>query len=328
MRAVARHVVLRSIVVWLLLASLSACRWETIWYGAEYETSWIPQWDTNAVMIAAPAPHCGCLTVQNIQTLPVLVQSTLHGQLRSEILMHPGDVVYERFDWAGPFTEDVYQLSAFRIERNQDGTPSLNDDGNFVIADVEDAELPIRETLSLPRAARFDECEELACLFGGLKLDSAVNYQTIWAGAEVNVEKNWIEVAAPEPDCGCLTLTNRADDPLEARASFFGKRRGSELLQPGGRTRVRFDWAGPLAEDRYQIQAYDSNGMRQPIEQLQLPEESPVFRSCDDLACDYGDMGLNQGVASVGRVPAAEPPPSDPMPDGEPLTAAPPPADR
>jgi len=266
--------------------------------------------------------------VQNVQTIPVLVQSTFHGQLRSEILMYPGDVVYERFDWAGPFSEDVYHLSAFRVERNADGTPSLDANGNFVIADEADAELPIRDTLSLPREARFDECNELACLFGGLKLDSAVNYQTIWAGAEVNTDENWIEVAAPEPDCGCLTLRNRSVDPLEVRASFFGTPRGSTVLQPGELTRVRFDWAGPLAEDRYQIQAFGPDGAPQSTDLLAMPPDPPVFRSCDDLACEFGELGLNQGVASVGRSLADEPPLAAPMPDPEPLTAAPPPATR
>ena len=316
MRVVTRHLVLRSIVVWLLLASLSACRWETVWYGAEYETSWFSRWDINAIRLAAPAPHCGCLTVQNIQTIPVLVQSTFHGQPRSETLVDPGDVVYERFDWAGPFSEDVYLLNAFRIERNQDGTPSLDADGNFVIADEANAELPIRDTLSLPREARFDECDELACVFGNLKLDHAVNYQTIWAGAEINTDENWLEVAAPEPDCGCLALRNRGNDSLEVRASFFGNERGSTVLESGEQTRVRFDWAGPLAEDRYQIHVY-SDGVLRPIEQLQLPTEQPVFRPCDDLACDYGDLGMNQGVTAVGRTPQGVLPPSEQMPNAE-----------
>lgn len=310
MRTLARHTVLRSVAVWLLLTSLTACRWDHIWAGIEYRTGS----NENYIGLAAPAPHCGCLSIQNTygvdsdgdgriigdEALPIVVQATFHRQLRGQILLRPGEPLRERFDWGGPFSDDDYHLNAFRIELDQNRNPVTGSDGDYIIPD--EGELPIREALAMSREdrVRFNYCDELTCQFGSLRLDSGVNYQTIWAGIEIHAGRDWIDVAAPDPDCGCLTMANTSAQDIEIRATLFTAPIGSTILPPGGQTRVRFDWAGPLAEDRYRIQAFASgatwNATPLPIGVLELLHLPPIFMSCQRLACDVGDLNLNQAV--------------------------------
>lgn len=297
MNAFAHHPVLRIVTVWLLVASLSGCTSESVWSGARTMRdpdgkSWLE--------LAAPAPHCGCLDLEMNPTYDddgrgILLQTSFFGQPRGEALLQPGTPLYERFDWAGPLTRDVYHLKAFTIVWNEDGTPKEDMNGDYEIV----AELDIESALALPIDPRFRECGTLACQDAALQLDQAVNSQTIWAGAEVNSERNWIELAAPQPECGCLTMVNNDIEQrhIEVRAAFFTDPRGSTKLSPGEQTRVRFDWGGPLAEDRYRLQAFDAatpDGPPIDIRVLGLPHLPPLFMSCDELACEYGDLGLSR----------------------------------
>ena len=357
MRAVARHTVLRSVVVWVLLAPMSGCTWSTVWYGAEFYGG-----ARNRLELASQAPHCGCLALENVYQQPegdplwrrvtqrvtgwfgrstgeaarpgetILLRTTFSEQPRGETLLIPGESIDERFDWAGPDTDDRYHLQAFSIEWTDDTrtTPRKNSDGHYVIVDP----LPIERALAKPREPRFLECEELQCQYGELRLDQMVNYQTTWAGAEVNETAQSIELAAPEPQCGCVTLRNTTDHNVEVSATFFSRPRGrTVLLLAGEQTRALFDWAGPLGEDRYSIQAFnpdapepaapgpaasgpaasgpgasgpaasetdasetDASESNDPhsIDQLELLHLPPVFRDCEELACEYGALQMNQ----------------------------------
>jgi hypothetical protein len=332
MRAVARHTVLRSVVVWVLLAPMSGCTWSTVWYGAEFYGG-----SRNRMELASQAPHCGCLALENVYQQPegdplwrrvtqrvtgwfgqstgeaarpgetILLRTTFSEQPRGETLLIPGEPIDERFDWAGPDTDDRYHLQAFSIAWTDDTrtTPRKNSDGDYVIVDP----LPIERALAKPREPRFLECEELQCQYGELRLDQMVNYQTTWAGAEVNETAQTIELAAPEPQCGCVTLRNTTKHNVEVSATFFSRPRGQTvLLLPGQQTRALFDWAGPLSEDRYSIQAFnpdasgpaasetDASESDDPhsIDQLELLHLPPVFRDCEELACEYGVLEMNQ----------------------------------
>jgi hypothetical protein len=90
---------------------LVGCRYETVWSGAEYDSS------GKQLLVAADEPFCGCLRLKNVSRQPVMITSRLSGLFqRGSLVLQPNQESNEKFDWAGPRGGDRYILEAFTTD--------------------------------------------------------------------------------------------------------------------------------------------------------------------------------------------------------------------
>ena len=127
----------------------------------------------------------------------------------------------------------------------------------------------------------------------------ACRYEEIWAGAEYQQPEGTIRVASQEPLCGCATLTNTSNEVLSLRGTFRGTTVGTTKLQPKQALRFGFDWAGPMTDDVYIIDAYRENGTQVSLSTETTLKGPEPWDDCQTLNCPFGDLLLN--MASTGR---------------------------
>jgi hypothetical protein len=86
--------------------------------------------------------------------------------------------------------------------------------------------------------------------------------QAVWSGAAYNAKGDVLRLAADEPFCGCLDAKNTSNAPIviRSRVKLEGDQselaeRGRCVVRAGREIREPFDWAGPKAEDVYELDA-------------------------------------------------------------------------
>jgi hypothetical protein len=127
-----------------------------------------------------------------------------------------------------------------------------------------------------------------------------------------------ILVAALMPACGCLSLANIRDEAgglepdgsggIEVVASLEGKETGTIVLGSRQEHTEKFDWAGSLNSDRYQIVAYarrpdGSRGerLRQISRNVRFSQRALVSHPCQEPVCAFGPLALSSVVNERGQ---------------------------
>jgi hypothetical protein len=87
-----------------------------------------------------------------------------------------------------------------------------------------------------------------------LPLATCTRWQKVYSGVEYSPDGNTLKIASAG-SCGCVTLQNRSDEPLTLYSSLHDGYIGSLVLKKDEMARVRYDWAGPLGDDFYEIVA-------------------------------------------------------------------------
>ena len=138
-----------------------------------------------------------------------------------------------------------------------------------------------------------------------------VNRQQYFQGVAYTEGGEYMEAASLSPVCGCVTLMNTRDEAVTLKSELHDVSLGSVLLTPQGsersQIRVRFDWAGAEARDRYRISASTGvepgdSGRRVPASGA-FAQIGPVTQSsCTDALCQFGALNMSYAYA-----PAAAP---------------------
>lgn len=123
---------------------------------------------------------------------------------------------------------------------------------------------------------------------------AACRSEGLWSGAAFRSDGS-LQVAAEEPVCGCLTLTNRTAQRVFIRSQLRGSTSGGAAINPQQARRFRFDWAGPRPEDYYIIDASDEQGNDVDMASVFDMEARPV--DCESPTCIYDTLLLNVAVA-------------------------------
>jgi hypothetical protein len=133
-------------------------------------------------------------------------------------------------------------------------------------------------------------------LVAALALSSAcqLRARVIWSGAELQ-EDGALKLAAEEPFCGCLTITNISGNELRLRSMFDQTTVGRMTLKPDERATFRFDWAGPGNDDVYHIDGLGADGARIDLNTAIRIDERSGWLECRSAPCQYGDLLLNMG---------------------------------
>lgn len=94
-------------LVAILATSLSGCRYQTIWSGAEQEPN------GKTIRLVADEPLCGCLKLRNFSDRDILLRSLLQGEELGQQVLPKQSTADIRFDWAGPEGSDIYHLEGW-----------------------------------------------------------------------------------------------------------------------------------------------------------------------------------------------------------------------
>jgi hypothetical protein len=129
-----------------------------------------------------------------------------------------------------------------------------------------------------------------------LVLTAGCRYQNIWSGAEFESRGQFIRLAADEPLCGCLRVTNHSDRDILLRSLLQGEELGRMTLAKGASLDVRFDWAGPEGTDIYRIEGWDRPGARVQLDSVMTIDDNGwPWRACSQATCAYGLLAMNAG---------------------------------
>lgn len=149
------------------------------------------------------------------------------------------------------------------------------------------------------------------------------NVERIRFGREYTSDGERLRVASLQPRCGCVSVANTAKHAIWLESWFYAIPRGGEVLQPGDRRRVMFDWAGPANSDFYELVAFktavkdgvegkdtsSTGGLRLRDVAVEYNQLAQV--ACDDSSCQFGPLAMNRvfGATAVqGQEGAASPP--------------------
>ena len=148
----------------------------------------------------------------------------------------------------------------------------------------------------------------LAILAGvvGLGVLSGCRYETIWTGAELSDSGSRLKLAAAEPLCGCLQISNTSSQPIFLRSQILDSPLGTLTLQPHEHAKVQFDWGGPKEQQVYEIDFWTRNG--QPLKAqdvIHIDDTGWPWHACDgsvhaegdDKSCVDGSLKLQHGRA-------------------------------
>jgi hypothetical protein len=119
----------------------------------------------------------------------------------------------------------------------------------------------------------------------------ACSYDVMWTGVDFDKSGETLRVAATEPLCGCLQVTNTSSAPLRIRSIMGTHFLGVLDLPPGQSTSAHYDWAGAQGTDTYILEMWDEHG-----KQLKARD---VIR-IDDTGWPYQPC--------IGHLPGREPP--------------------
>ena len=117
-----------------------------------------------------------------------------------------------------------------------------------------------------------------------------------WSGVEEAEDGYALKVAAPEPECGCLTLTSKVHDPVTVQAHLKNVVQGRSTIPAAGRLESRFDWAGEENDDVYFLRA-NVNG--RPVKVgTALSYARSGWVECTQAKCGIGPLMMNGALAA------------------------------
>lgn len=129
-----------------------------------------------------------------------------------------------------------------------------------------------------------------------LLLAAGCRYETVWSGAVHDSKGQDIRLAADEPLCGCLRLRNLSGQDILLRSLLKGEELGQHRLAAGAVADIRFDWAGPLGSDIYNLEGWNAQGGRVPLEgAVEIDDNGWPWRVCGQASCAYGTLMMNAG---------------------------------
>lgn len=228
-------------IVALLTFSLAGCfNNETLFHGARYSR------DGKTLELASLMPSCSCTTVSSKVKNDILLVSRLHGIQMGELLLKPDDPVRFRFDWAGPSTEDTYQITAYDYKGGARGAEITG----------------LKDQLHVDPDISSISCNSSSCPFGALSMNHAWAEQLGQSGAEMydvgvsmmHAGKSMAANTMPGT-CGCMMLRNTSSRSVELRARLHGRDRGLLVFPPGEMVGIGFDYAGDNPDDVYIVDA-------------------------------------------------------------------------
>jgi hypothetical protein len=135
-------------------------------------------------------------------------------------------------------------------------------------------------------------------VFLAVALIAACRYEEIWVGAAY-LDDGTLQLAAQEPMCGCVTVTNTSGQELHLRSNFRGTTLGTATLAAKASLRFGFDWAGHMTDDVYVVDGWFTNGTPVRLQDTTTLRGPEPWEDCGSLSCPWGDLLLN--YANVGR---------------------------
>src|SRR5262249_47397991 len=131
-------------------------------------------------------------------------------------------------------------------------------------------------------------------LAAAIALSSACRARVIWTGVELQSDGS-LKLAAEEPYCGCVTISNISGKELRLRSRFQQTTVGRATLKPAEHLTFRFDWAGPSNDDVYHIDGSGADGATVDLKTAIRIDERSGWLDCPSAPCPYGDLLMNMG---------------------------------
>jgi hypothetical protein len=122
----------------------------------------------------------------------------------------------------------------------------------------------------------------------------------VWSGAQYSLDGSSMRLAAEEPTCGCLALTNKSKNEVRLLGNFRSITTGEARLFAGEKLRFKFDWCSSNLDDVYELRAYDVSGQPLKLRDVIKVDGLDPWRACDKAACDYGALLMNLGETTRG----------------------------
>lgn len=137
----------------------------------------------------------------------------------------------------------------------------------------------------------------VVCLFVSQLLVSACGYDEMWDGVEYEHDGLTLTMAATEPLCGCLRISNKSSAPIYIRSFVStGRELGNLTLAPGEMTAAHFDWAGASGNTYFILETWNDQGQQLKAQDvLTINETGFPWKPC------------------VGSIPGQEPPEECPL---------------
>lgn len=226
-----------------MLAAGGCGHTETIVHGREFL-------DDGSLKVASLQPACGCVSLKNTSNRRLMLESTFVGITRGTVFLDPNEQTRVLFDWGGEANEDFYLVDAFDV--NAEGQP-VRPNGTI-------PKLKMHDVVSEYAPFVTSSCGDDACTFNGLAMNrmmadvEELERENPNRGIEFT---SVITVSAPANECGCMMLTNFSQHDLTLRSTLHGTETGQMDLKSGVTVPLSFDWAGPLDNDAYVIDAVD-----------------------------------------------------------------------
>lgn len=136
-----------------------------------------------------------------------------------------------------------------------------------------------------------------------LAIVSCFRYEKVWSGAEFDSSGGMsLRLAADEPFCGCIDLSNKSDQAVLVRSRIGSLERGHALIPAGENAVYKFDWAGPEFTDVFVIEAFTAEQPRQKLPAksvLRINSYTWPFHQCDATRCEWGPLLMNTGSLNI-----------------------------
>ena len=231
-------------LVLALTLSLASClNSDTIFHGATFTRN------GEMLTMASLMPSCACATISSNRSKhpgdDIQLVARLHGIEVGQTVLRPKAPIRFQFDWAGLSNADVYEVSAYTLNKGQRGQQLV----------------PLKDHIALESEVVQTPCGSNSCSFGPLHLNLAWAEQQGQGAADTyDVGVTMINgglslVANTIPGmCGCMLLRNTTDTPVQLRSRLHGHERGQLVFPPREVMTIGFDFAGDNPDDAYVIE--------------------------------------------------------------------------
>lgn len=136
----------------------------------------------------------------------------------------------------------------------------------------------------------------LLLLAAALAVGAGCRAKRIWTGIGFGQDGTLVLVAE-EPMCGCLSVVNIAEDPVQLRSTLRGEALGEVMLKAAERQRFRFDWASSEPNSFYTLFVLSADGRPLDARQVLEFEDRPRWLACEAASCEFGALNLSAAVA-------------------------------
>jgi hypothetical protein len=144
----------------------------------------------------------------------------------------------------------------------------------------------------------------VVCFVVSLLLVSACSYDEMWDGVEYEQDGLTLTMAATEPLCGCLRITNKSSFRIHLRSAIANRELGNLDLDPGQSTAAHFDWGGVGGMQYFIIDVWNEKGEQiKASDVLQINDTGYPWQPCvgripgqpAPQECPIGPLKMNTG---------------------------------